>query len=213
MNPPNPRMHVVNPDEEKKKKSQFWETFQTVALTTLITMGVGGVGYAGWKLASRRFARLMRRQQAEQEAVAASSNPYAAAPGYPVAYAAAAYPGMQPGQPMPQYAYAPQWQQPVWPSAAVREQMPDALREIPTFHAPPVGPMPVQPAAPVAQPQPQVMHAPLGADPTFRKFMQNLDSRFSSIDQRLSQINEQLGDGDDDEDDDKPRGRRGGRGN
>ena len=86
-NPPNPRMHVVNPGEEKKK-SKHWETIQTVAITTLVGLAVGGVGFAGWKLASRRFARLMRRQNAEQEAVAAAANayPYPQAGAYPPAY-------------------------------------------------------------------------------------------------------------------------------
>lgn len=190
-NPPNPRMHVVNPGEEKKK-SQRWETIQTVAITTLVGLAVGGIGIASWRLATRRVTRLLRRQSAaEQEAVAAAPL-YPQAPGYPV-YA------QYPGQPPQQYAYPPP---PMWASPAVREQMPDALRDVPTFAAAAAAVPTVVAAPPPVQP---IIHAPpIGADPTFRKFMQNLEGRFSSIDQRLSQINEQLGDygegGDDDED-------------
>lgn len=179
--PPNPRIRVANPGEEKPR-NKMWETIKIAAITTLAGAAAVGIGASVYKYAVKRTRRLLRREEQREENSQTMHPSYQQAVGYPF------YP--QGYGPAPGYAYAPQW-----PSvSSERDRMPEALREIPNFQPTHPAPAPVAGPAFVAAPPP-----PPSADPNMRRFMDDMRKRLANIESYLQE------DPDDDEDDDDDR--------
>jgi len=185
--PPNPRLRVTNPGEEKPR-NKMWETIKIAAITTLAGAAAVGIGASVYKYAVKRTRRLLRREDQRREENSTTMHPsYQQAVGYPMYV------------PMPGY-------QP-WPTASSeRDRMPEALREIPNFHGTPQ-PMAQQPMAqPMAQPPSFVAAPPPSTDPNMRRFMDDMRKRLSNIESYLQEDGDDEDD-EDDEDDNRGRGK------
>lgn len=180
--PRNPRLHAVNPGDERPR-SKLWEQAKIAAITTLVGAAALGIGVASWKFAVKRTQRLIRREQKQQR----EETPNFAA--YPPPQAV----GMPYHPYMPPSFYSHPW------TPSERDRMPEALREIPNFQ-------PVQPVPNSAAPPPGatfISPPPPSADPNLRRFMDDMSKRLKNIESYLQD------DPDDDDDDDDDRHARG----